>query len=244
MTHKHYFEASDKIMRDLLRFALPGSAEKTFGGKTIVLGGDFKQILPVISKATRPVVVGANISSSYLWTNCKVLRLTKNLRLQTLASKEDRQTVDWFSKWIADIGDGITRVVNRSSFEIDISAQFLLKCEHNPITTIVESTFPSSGYGMFDESQLEIRAILSLTLDAVDQINRYICDMNTAKGRIYLSCDSLCKAESDSVLDLYISVNVSNIFPKVNTDDCIAKAGSGGLTRNMGDHAWIKPGLG
>ncbi|XP_019178862.1 PREDICTED: uncharacterized protein LOC109174024 [Ipomoea nil] len=81
MTHKHYFETLDKTMRDLLRFATPGSAEKTFGERTIVLGSDFKQILPVIPKATRPVVVLANINSSYMWTNCKVLRLTNNLRL-------------------------------------------------------------------------------------------------------------------------------------------------------------------
>ncbi|XP_031091008.1 uncharacterized protein LOC115996005 [Ipomoea triloba] len=87
MTHKHCFEALDKTMRDLLRFAIPSSAEKTFGGKT---------------------------------TNCKVLRLTKNLRLWSLASKEDRQTVDWFSKWIANIGDGITGVVNNGLSEIDI----------------------------------------------------------------------------------------------------------------------------
>ncbi|XP_031121063.1 uncharacterized protein LOC116024309 [Ipomoea triloba] len=125
MTHKHCFEALDKTMRDLLRFVIPGSAEKTFGGKTVVLGGDFRQILLVIPKATRPIVVGATINSSYLWTNCKVLRLTKNLRLRSLASDEDRQTVDWFSKWIANIGDGITGVVNNGLSEIDIPQRSL-----------------------------------------------------------------------------------------------------------------------
>ena len=35
------------------------------------------------------------------------------------------------------------------------------------------------------------------TLDVVDQINQYMCDMNIAKGRTYLSCNSLCKAEPD-----------------------------------------------
>ncbi|XP_019172817.1 PREDICTED: uncharacterized protein LOC109168231 [Ipomoea nil] len=101
----------------------------------------------------------------------KVLRLTKNLRLRSLASEEDKQMVDWFSKWIVEIRDGIARVVNNGSFEIDIPAQFLLKCGHNPITSILESTFPSSRYGILDESQLEGRAILSPTLDVVDQIN-------------------------------------------------------------------------
>ncbi|XP_019191060.1 PREDICTED: uncharacterized protein LOC109185575 [Ipomoea nil] len=96
MTHKHCFEALDKTMRDLLRFAIPGSAEKTFSRKTIVLGGDFRQVLLVIPKVTRPVVVGATINSSYMWTNCKEFRFTKNLILRTLTSEEDRHTVDCF----------------------------------------------------------------------------------------------------------------------------------------------------
>ncbi|XP_031116675.1 uncharacterized protein LOC116020335 [Ipomoea triloba] len=171
MTHKHCFEALDTTMRDQLRFAIPGSAKKTFGGKIVVLGSNFRQILPVIPKATRPVVVGATINSSYMWTNCKVLMLTKNLRLRTLALEEDRHTVDWFSKWIANIRDRIVGVVNDGSFEIDILARFLLKCGHDPIATIVESTFPSLRYDMLDESQLEGRAILSSTLDVVDQIS-------------------------------------------------------------------------
>ncbi|XP_019191700.1 PREDICTED: uncharacterized protein LOC109186228 [Ipomoea nil] len=152
MAHKHCFEALDKTMRTLLRFTILGSAEKTFGGKTIVLGCNFRHILLVIPKETRPVVVGATYNSSYMWTNCKVLRLTKNLRLWTLASEEDTQTVDWFSKWIADIGNEIAGVVNGGSFENDILARFLLKCGHDRIATIVESTFPSSRYNMLDES--------------------------------------------------------------------------------------------
>ncbi|XP_031111844.1 uncharacterized protein LOC116015818 [Ipomoea triloba] len=99
-------------------------------------------ISQVIPKATRPVVVGATINSSYLWTNCKVLRLTKNLRLRSLASEEDRQTVDWFSKWIANIGDGITGVVNNGLSEIDIPPRFLLNCGHDPIATIVGKHIP------------------------------------------------------------------------------------------------------
>ncbi|XP_019197943.1 PREDICTED: uncharacterized protein LOC109191747 [Ipomoea nil] len=142
------------------------------------------------------MVVGATINSSYLWRNCNVLRLTNNLRLQSLASNEDRQTVDWFSRWIADIGDGITGFVNNGLFEIDIPPRFVLKCGPDPIATIVESISPTAKYRMLEESHLEGRANLSLTLD-VDQINQYMCDMNTAEGRTYLSCDSLCKAESD-----------------------------------------------
>ncbi|XP_019225110.1 PREDICTED: uncharacterized protein LOC109206711 [Nicotiana attenuata] len=50
MMHKYCFEALDQTLRDILRFKDTSSADKPFGGKTVVLGGDFRQILPVIAK--------------------------------------------------------------------------------------------------------------------------------------------------------------------------------------------------
>ncbi|XP_019151941.1 PREDICTED: uncharacterized protein LOC109148663 [Ipomoea nil] len=42
MTHKYCFEVLDKTMRDILRFTILGSDQKTVCGKTVVLGGDFR----------------------------------------------------------------------------------------------------------------------------------------------------------------------------------------------------------
>lgn len=50
MTNKYYFEAVDRTLRDILRYTYDNSAEKPFGGMTLVLGGDFSQILPVVHK--------------------------------------------------------------------------------------------------------------------------------------------------------------------------------------------------
>ncbi|KAG8645577.1 hypothetical protein MANES_10G075466v8 [Manihot esculenta] len=47
MNHEHYFEVIDKIFRDILSDDLCLD-NKPFGGKTLLLGGDFRQILPVV----------------------------------------------------------------------------------------------------------------------------------------------------------------------------------------------------
>jgi ATP-dependent DNA helicase PIF1 len=81
MMHKHCFEAVDRSLRDILSSVNIENKFIPFGGKLVVLGGDFRQILPVIPKGTRQEVVNATINSSYLWNFCEVLKLTKNMRL-------------------------------------------------------------------------------------------------------------------------------------------------------------------
>ncbi|XP_016566108.1 uncharacterized protein LOC107864263 [Capsicum annuum] len=48
--HRYCFEALDKTLRDILRFEDISNLDRPFGVKTVVLGGDFRQILPVITK--------------------------------------------------------------------------------------------------------------------------------------------------------------------------------------------------
>ncbi|XP_019198210.1 PREDICTED: ATP-dependent DNA helicase PIF4-like, partial [Ipomoea nil] len=165
MMHKFCFEALDCTMRDIMRAKNPKSLDMTFGGKTVVLGGDFRQILPVIPKGTRQDIVGASINASYLWRSCKVFRLTKNLRLRSLQSDTEVKEIEKFAKWIANIGDGT-----------------IGDCLHG-----------------------EYRAILTPTLDIVDAVNEYMNDYNNAEGRTYLSCDSVCKSNSnvDMLPDLH-----------------------------------------
>ena len=54
MAHRHAFEALDRTLRDLTGRDLP------FGGKVLVAGGDFRQIPPVVRRASAPQVVAAS----------------------------------------------------------------------------------------------------------------------------------------------------------------------------------------
>nr|GEW23270.1 ATP-dependent DNA helicase PIF1-like [Tanacetum cinerariifolium] len=49
MTQKYTFEALDKTLRDILGYPVPDKQNKIFGGMTVLLGGDFKQILSVLA---------------------------------------------------------------------------------------------------------------------------------------------------------------------------------------------------
>jgi hypothetical protein len=67
MAHRNCFEALDKSLRDILRSTNEESDHKPFGGMTLVLGGDFRQILLVVPKGRREHIVNASIKRSYLW---------------------------------------------------------------------------------------------------------------------------------------------------------------------------------
>ena len=50
MTQRYAFEALDRTLRDILGYENSAKRDKIFGGLTVLLGGDFRQILPVIPK--------------------------------------------------------------------------------------------------------------------------------------------------------------------------------------------------
>ena len=81
MAHGNFFEAIDCTLRDILQIEDPQNAEKPFVGKVVVLGGDFRQILPVVRKGRREDIVQSSISKSYLWNDCHVFKLQTNMRL-------------------------------------------------------------------------------------------------------------------------------------------------------------------
>jgi len=56
MTKRQNVEALDNSL-----WGIMGQSNLPFGGKTVVLGGDFRQVLPVVRKGSRAQIVGASL---------------------------------------------------------------------------------------------------------------------------------------------------------------------------------------
>ena len=82
MQHRHIHEAVDRTFQDVR------GSNKPFGGLSVVFGGDFQQILPVIVKGSRAQIVNACMQRSTLWQSMKVLHLTQNMRLNVDDAQE------------------------------------------------------------------------------------------------------------------------------------------------------------
>ena len=101
MMHRHCFEALDRSLRDVLE-----NEDEIFGGIPVVLGGDFRQVLPVIPRAGRRRVVQSTLKCSYIWEHVDVLKLTENERAKrTTKTKADFERVAKFAKWLLTVGE-------------------------------------------------------------------------------------------------------------------------------------------
>ncbi|XP_074314298.1 uncharacterized protein LOC141649509 [Silene latifolia] len=192
MTHRHCFEAVDKSLKDVMRVLDVGNAELPFGWKVVVFGGDFRQTLPVVSKGSRADVVAASLCSSYLWSFCKVLRLTKNMRLQVGSSSDNVEELRKFSEWLLEIGDGIAGGENDGEVDLELSADLLIQDVTNPIKTLVDVTYPDLLAQLWNPEYLQQRAILAPTHDIVESVNKYVLSLNKKDERLYLSSDEVC----------------------------------------------------
>ncbi|XP_028775968.1 uncharacterized protein LOC114732794 [Neltuma alba] len=195
MANRHCFEALDRTLRDIIRRNDPNAIGKPFGGKTVVLGGDFRQILPVIPRGGREDIVFATINASYLWNECTVFTLTKNMRLTKGHYTDDVDAVTKFSEWIISVGDGNVDIEPDTEDVITIPRDLLLFPLGNPMDCIIDSTYPSLVDRLGDGSYFRDRAILTATLSVVYELNSYMLAKLPGEEVNYLSADSVCKSD-------------------------------------------------
>jgi hypothetical protein len=203
MAHRNCFEALDKSLRDILRCIDENSDKKPFGGMTVVLGGDFRQILPVVPNAKRGQIVNASIKRSYLWSYFTVYRLTQNMRLSCMSDNiEERKQLHDFAEWILNIGDGKTSS-NDGDELIKIPEDLLLEKGDNCRETIINSIYPDLLNNYKERSFLQERAILCARNETVQEINDYIMTKLSGEEITYKSCDSVCETSTGGVDGLY-----------------------------------------
>ncbi|XP_019153468.1 PREDICTED: uncharacterized protein LOC109149930 [Ipomoea nil] len=110
----------------------------------------------------------------------------------------NRQALQEFVDWIANVGDGKLGGRNDGFAEVEIPKHMLLSSERDDIKTIVHNTFPMFANGNTDPEHLLGRAILAPTLDVVNTVNDYMTELHNAESRSYYSSDAVCKADGDN----------------------------------------------
>ncbi|XP_013607568.1 PREDICTED: uncharacterized protein LOC106314194 [Brassica oleracea var. oleracea] len=196
MTHKHAFEALDKTLKDIMSMKNPHAKDQTFGGKTVLLGGDFRQILPVVPQGSRADTVLASICHSYLWNFCHKFPLKTNMRV----NQDEKE----FSDWLLKVGEGRPESEQVGADDgyhdqmVNIDPTLLKETKEESLKQVVDAAYGDTNQIEASKSSYTDKAILTPRNDTVDEINAYTISKTTGESKDYYSYDSFEVSESQS----------------------------------------------
>ncbi|CAN0299483.1 unnamed protein product, partial [Ectocarpus sp. 4 AP-2014] len=144
MSNKLAPEALDLTLRDLRR------CDKPFGGATILFGGDWRQVGPVVTFGSPADVIGSSLISSHLWTKVQRFHLVQSMR-----DRLDKP----YSRTVRAVGEGLIPPLTLPDESIH-----LIDFVYPDIFTAAPADFADRG-------------ILSPTNASTDEINDHILDL-------------------------------------------------------------------
>jgi hypothetical protein len=107
MCNKSNFQAVDRLLRDIMGARDSRLEDVPFGGKVVVFGGDFRQLLPVVPRALPADIINDCIRSCSFWNQTEILHLKTNMRVQQTSASQS-SSISEFAQTLLDIGDGRT----------------------------------------------------------------------------------------------------------------------------------------
>uniref|UniRef100_A0A0K0E6F6 ATP-dependent DNA helicase n=1 Tax=Strongyloides stercoralis TaxID=6248 RepID=A0A0K0E6F6_STRER len=183
-----------------------------FGGKLIVLGGDFRQCLPIIEEETTGQLIAATILSSYYFTHgnqVKRIYLKENMRTKS-GEKE-------FAQFLLQVGNG-------EKYDPSISYPLDGRMDNYRFITLPEKMIFEGDNAQFIEeifgknleniSKNKNAAILASSNNVVNFINKMVLDKYYKEQIAYYSEDNLYfeKDFKKNAEDLEITTDLLNTF--------------------------------
>ncbi|KAF8099156.1 hypothetical protein N665_0250s0018 [Sinapis alba] len=156
MAHRHTFETVDRTLRDLLSVDDDALADKPFGEKTVLLGGDFRQILHVVAQGSREdtICVYKDFPDWILQVG--------NGTAATVDSLSDK---------------------NGEGDRIAIPTKFMIPNSGQPERSLTDAAYPDFTTNYHNIKYLRERAILTPTNDTSHQINYFILSLVPTKTK-------------------------------------------------------------
>ncbi|TVU02823.1 hypothetical protein EJB05_51671, partial [Eragrostis curvula] len=167
MTKRQSIECLDRSLQDIM------GCDEPFGGKIMVFGGDFRQVLPMVSRETRAQITNATLQRSYIWERIRKIRLLQNMRAQTDSVGDGVEE---------SVGDDYIRLPEEIVIEYD---------KEKGIDNLVADIFPDLLANVSDAAYMSSRAILSTKNEYVDQLNYKMIEMFSGPSKVFYSFDSV-----------------------------------------------------
>ncbi|XP_042980082.1 uncharacterized protein LOC122310265 [Carya illinoinensis] len=198
MSRKEAIEALDRMLKDV------NNSELSFGGKVVIFGGDFRQILPVVPKGTRQQQIDASLVSSYLWPTLKKIRLTENMRA--------RLDPD-FSNYILELGNGMPPITIDEHVKILTAMLIPYQNDTASLDQLLDTVFNDISEYSTNISSMMNRAILTPKNSYVDEINNLLIQRFPGDIINYYSFDETIDASEQAIMEDFLNTLTPNGFP-------------------------------
>ena len=175
MASRRALEVVEAGLRDVMQ------SNEPFGGKVVVLGGDFRQVLPVVSRGSRAAQVEASIKRSTLWPLFRIFPLRANMR----ANQDNGD----FAAWLLQLGEGLLPMTPLG--EIEVPPQCIMG------QSLIDDVF-GERIALNDLDSLHHKVILCATNRSSLALNEEIIQKLPVQNKIYRSIDA---ANGDDAAD-------------------------------------------
>ena len=193
MLNRYLLEAMDRTLRDILQ-----KPNLPFGGKIVILAGDFRQCLPVVPSQGRAGIVKQVVNKSYLWHYFNVLELSVNMRVRA----SGKPHLENFDSWALAIGNGVNTSVkvpaDMIATRITPNSKGDTAAEGNAMVQFCEKIFPNLPDNVGDPNWVEGRAILAPTNKEVQMLNDILSAKLPGSSAVFRSADQIERSD-DSI---------------------------------------------
>ena len=198
MIRRQAVETLDRSLQDIM------DCSKPFGGKVMVFGGDFRQVLLVVPRGTRAQITDATLQRSYIWDKIRKIQLKQNMRAQSDA---------WYLDFLLRIGNGTEQTYTNDYVQLpdDIMIEYT---SEESLDNLIDHVFPDLKLNSTSTSYMRERAILSTRNEHVDALNSRMIDMFPGEEKVYYSHDSVDDDSTNNYpLDFLNSITPNGLPP-------------------------------
>ncbi|KAK9056547.1 hypothetical protein SSX86_023909 [Deinandra increscens subsp. villosa] len=172
MTDRKCFECLDRTMQDILdKKGIP------FGGKSILLGGDFRQTLPIKRRGGKSKVIASSLPK------CRERLHSTFLTLAT-------------GCWDGKVGT-VSATATVDAKDIEIPEEHLIRCDSDPLLQLIQFIYDKPTLAAPTAMNLSDKAIVCPRNLTANEINTRVLNMAPGDISTYLSTDSLTPRAND-----------------------------------------------
>jgi len=212
MISRHVFDTVSRSFQDIMKMVDPELEQVPFGGKLIVFGGDFRQVLPVLPRGTRAQIVDQCMNRSVFWRHVRTLRLAINMRVQhAQGSSQSADELQQFADYLLRIGDGREPTVDPSM--VRLPTDMVLRSTNQ--ADLISAVYGDLLSGDRSPAFLVSRAILTPKNVDITALNEKVLQQFPGEMREFKSADTMA-AEEDQIeypTEFLNSINRSSLPP-------------------------------